>query len=178
MAVWEALDSILEMGMGIAGFSAVVIAFGRREWTSKTMLLLPSVLDIAFVTVVLAFIPMILLTTTLSQPVVWQIASAATAAYIAVVIPYRTVRIRQLFFNPINRGRRLSLAVNTLILGLSLANVFWLHTGWPHLAALVLMLALSFGVFSFLVTELWINPAFEPTGGNGRECDQANWLRR
>ncbi len=178
MAAWEALDSILEVGIAIAGFSGVVIAFGRKEWSSRAMFLLPTLLDIAFLTVVLAFIPLILLTTSITQPVVWQIASAATATYVAVVIPYRTVRIKQLFLDPSHLGRRLGLIVNILVFGLSLINVFWLHTSWPHLTSLLLMLLLAFGVFSFLVTELWTNLANVSGGAVKRRQDQDNWLRR
>ena len=155
MANWETLDSILEVGIGIAGFSGVVIAFGRGNWSARTMHLLPTLLDISFVVIVLAFVPMILLSTEIAHPLVWQITSGLTATYVAIVIPYRSLRIKKLLLDPSNLGRQLGLLMNASVFALSLSNVLWLRCEWPHLTALVTMLVLAFGVFSLLVTELW-----------------------
>ena len=157
MLVLEVLDSILEVGIGIAGFSGVIIAFGRGQWSSRVMLLLPTLLDLAFVVIVLAFVPMILLSAKIPHALIWQITSGFTAMYIAVIVPYRLARMKQLGLVPSNRG--LALLVNAFIFGLSLSNLLWLRSEWPHLVALVSMLVLAFGVFSFLVAELWTVPA-------------------
>ena len=71
MGSWETLDSILEVGIGIAGFSGVVVAFGRGEWSNRAIHLLPTLLDLSFVVIVLSFIPMILLSTDMQVNWVW-----------------------------------------------------------------------------------------------------------
>lgn len=154
--VLETLDSILEVGIGIAGFSGVIIAFGRGEWSARAMHLLPTLLDLAFVVIVLSFVPMILLSTEIPHALIWKITSALTATYIAVVVPYRLTRMKQLGLAPSSRG--LGLLMNAFVFGLSLCNLLWLTSEWPHLVALVTMLVLAFGVFSFLVAELWTTP--------------------
>ncbi len=152
--VLQTLDSILEVGIGIAGFSGVVIAFGRGDWSARAMHLLPTLLDISFVVIVLSFVPMVLLSTNIASALIWQIASGLTAMYIAMVIPYRSLRLKQLHLDPSKRGRQLGLLINAAVFALSLANVFWLQSEWPHLVSLVTMLVLAFGVFSFLVSEV------------------------
>lgn len=168
MGSWETLDSILEVGIGIAGFSGVVVAFGRGEWSTRAIHLLPTLLDLSFVVIVLSFIPMIMLSTDMQVSSVWRASSTLTALYIAAVLPYRAMRMRRLGLERTGLSRYLGVGLNSLALLLSFANIFWIQAPWPHLVSLVLMLVLAFGVFSYLVTELWtspIHPTLGPTLG-------------
>lgn len=166
MGSWQTLDSILQVGISIAGFSGVLIAFGRREWSSRAIHLLPTLLDLSFVVIVLSFVPMILLSTDMQVTSVWQTSSALTALYIAAVLPYREVRMRRLALERTDLSRSLGLGLNSFVLLLSGANILWIQAQWPHLVSLVLMLILAFGVFSYLVTELWTSPIHSRPGAN------------
>lgn len=155
MNSWDALSSVLEVGIGIAGFSGIVVAFGRGQWSRCALHLLPSLLDISLVVLVLSFVPMILLSAGLSEALIWQCTSGLTALYLAVVLPYRSHRLKKLGIQRTGGGRVFGLSLNSAVLILSVLNMVWLRAAWPHLVALVVMLILAFGVFSYLVAEMW-----------------------
>ncbi len=171
----EALDSVLEVGIGIAGFSGVIIAFNRGHWSIRQLHLLPTLLDLSFITLFLGFVPMVLIVMALSDETVWRIASCLATLYLVAILPLRSSRLSRLGIDYLSTGRIASLALHLAMLGLSTANMLWLATFWPHLAVLVTLLLLAFGVFAQLVSELWARD-FEDSNPN--DLRQASTERR
>jgi hypothetical protein len=90
---WEAaLGSVIEVAVGIAGFSGIVAAVGRRregQWDPMDQLLLRVLLLASGIAILFSFLPFTLIE--LMEPrLVWRILSGLLAAWVLGIAIIRT----------------------------------------------------------------------------------------
>jgi hypothetical protein len=153
------LTTAAEVAVAIGGFSGIVVVLGPRrgeEWPASSRLLLSALLLMAIAIVGFAFLPLLLRAAAVSERTLWPIASALHAVYLTCVVGYR---IRQMHrFPKDQRHLPAQPLIGVTVLGvlvLQACNGLWLQAPWPYLAAIVLMVLGSFGVFAALLWQLW-----------------------
>jgi hypothetical protein len=147
----DLLTTLAQLGVTIAGFSGIVVALGSRargEWSERDWRLLAALLETSGAVVLWSLLPMLLLAAELPAPRVWLLSSASWAlGYIAILAR----DARKIAQNPRrDADRGLILLVYVTVGGalvLQAVNLLWMRVAWPHLAALTLLLALSFVAF-------------------------------
>jgi hypothetical protein len=157
------LTTAVEVAIAIAGFSGIVVVLGprhARDWPETARLLLSALLLMAIAIVAFGFLPLLLGAAGVSERL-WPIASALHAVYLLCITAHR---IRGRMRLPRDQ-RRITVqepvagaVLATAVVGafaLQVANVFWLQTPWPYLAAIVLMVLAALGVFAALLWSLW-----------------------
>jgi hypothetical protein len=154
------LTTAIEVAIGIAGFSAVVMAIGPRsgnEWPESARLALSALLLMSLSTVVFGFLPLLLLSAAAPESTTWRISSGTHATYLVAVGVYRSRQLLRLPDDGIPRTN-LSVVVGmvlVVIILLQVTNAFWLCMPWPYLTSIVLMVVLAFTVFVGLLWRLW-----------------------
>ena len=154
--------SAIEVGIGIAGFSGIVAVLGHRSagaWTRADRGRMSILLQTSFATVLLSFLPLLLGGTIADSGILWAICSGTYAAYNALSVVIRYPRIRELRKDPKNEvgGTYFYFVISGIAISvlLQLANVFWLHTGWPYALGVLWTMTFSFTQFVRLMRVLW-----------------------
>ena len=154
----ETLNLIVEAAVAIAGFSGVVIAFGRRaagEWSLVERARFRNLLLTAFLVLFLSLLMLVLLHANTTPATTWRIGSGlwsiiAIERSVATIRAY--VRIPQ--EDPQHPGVgavAIILGVTLLIVLLSVGNVFVLKEFWPFLTAQVWLFAAACYFFTRLL---------------------------
>lgn len=158
------LVTVAEISIGIAGFSGILVAIlmGNREAREDPGLriALSALLLTCVFLLVMSFMPLILLATSIASSTVWLVSSALVGTAQAVVL---LVRIRQTRLAGVRLGRsevparmiRISLACVVSAMVLHGINAGWLRTDWPYLTAVVLYLLFSFSIFVGMLWGIW-----------------------
>ena len=161
----DALTTVAEIAIAIAGFSGVAAVLGRRsqgEWTPLDVLRLRMLLRISFSIVIFCFLPIVLLSASIAADSTWALSSAAWLAQFAVnaaLFGREGRRIAKLAGESIERGR----VVRLLLLGggiavLHVLNIVAVREAWPYLAALVASLTAPFAQFLRLMRSVLGSP--------------------
>ena len=150
------LTSVIEVGIGIAGFSGIVAALSRTrsDWPEVarvyfSILLLMSISQVAF-----AFLPMLLATTGFAEEHMWRISSVVWLAWSGAILIVRITQFRR-------TGSSATPAMGATLLGfvvgfsLQTANVVYFNTAWPYLTTIVGGLLIAFSFFVQLLREIW-----------------------
>ena len=149
-----------EVGIGLAGFSAVAVAIAasrtaddrRAEWVH-----LRSLLQSSFAVVLLAYLPMVLSAADVETTTLWRIASGVYLAYLGVT---SIVVVRS--------GDRTAIGTTPWVVvvslvgvstGFNLYNLVAAHGAWPYLAALASGLSIAFSQFAFVIRRLFFSSA-------------------
>ena len=150
----DALTTVAEIAIAIAGFSGVAAVLGRRsqgEWSPLDVLRLRMLLRISFSIVIFCFLPIVLLSASIAADSTWALSSGAWLAAFAVNFSLDAregQRIVKLTDAPIERGyvaRILMLAGGMVVL--HVLNIVTVREAWPYLAALVANLIAPFAQF-------------------------------
>ncbi len=157
----ETLIVLVEASVAIAGFSGVVIVFGRRatgEWSRIERARLRNLLWTSFMVLFLSLLTLVLLHAGTAPATTWRIGSGVWSI---IAIQRIVVTIRAYVRIPREDPQSPGIMVATIILGgtvlvvlLSLGNVFALKEFWPFLAAQVWL----FGMACYSFARLLFSP--------------------
>ena len=154
---WESvLSSAIEAGIGIVGFSGIIVAIssrGQGEWSSVDRVRLYSVLGSSFGPIFLAFLPFILLSAGMPIVLTWRVGSAIFFLSLAVVA---VIRFRQ-FRRASSQLSRHDSAIFVFVVGLlalQIANVAVIGADWPYLVGVVGGLGIAAAQFVRLLLQL------------------------
>jgi len=155
MVDFDALLTIAELAIAVAGFSVVISVFiARGHLTQDDRSRFTWLFTTAFVTALLAYVPIILNQAGLSGPILWRTASSVMiVVWFASMIPWLVLmrrKRRDLSKSPLGVGEPYALLIPALFnLGIQVANTwgrFWVPSSayylvgtlvWLYAAALV-----------------------------------------
>ncbi len=160
MAYADALSTLAEVAIAIAGFSGIVAVFGRRSsghWSTAERTRLIGLLVMSFTAVFFSVAPFVLLSVPVSESTCWRWLSALLAASrlvsgaVLLRVALGALRI------PITK-RETSLVTSATFIGGDFlvalvlgANALAFGLLWPYLAAIVWVLAEAAVIFIRLV---------------------------
>ncbi len=154
---WESvLSSAIEAGIGIVGFSGIIVAIssrGQGQWSSVDRVRLYSVLGSSFGPIFLAFLPFILLSAGMPIVLTWRVGSAIFFLSLAVIA---VIRFRQ-FKTASPQLSRHELAIFVFVgvlLTLQIVNVAVVGAAWPYLIGVVGGLSIAAAQFVRLLLQL------------------------
>jgi hypothetical protein len=157
----DALATIAEIAIAIAGFSGVAAVLGRRsqgEWSSIDVFRLRVLLLSSFSIVVLCFLPIVLNLASLTPSLVWPLSSGVCVAMFVLVAAVRTTQIRRLTRttgDPLERRYAFSLgALFLTMFALHVVNLLLVRGAWPYVAAVVCNLVIPFSFFVRLLRTI------------------------
>ena len=154
---WESvLSSAIEAGVGIVGFSGIIVAVssrGQGEWSSVERVRLFSLLGSSFSAVFFAFLPYILLSAGMPIVLTWRVGSAIFFLSLAVVA---VIRFRQFKKASPQMSRQESTTFLFIggLLALQIVNVVVIGADWPYLVAVLGALAIAAAQFVRLLLKL------------------------
>jgi hypothetical protein len=161
-----AIDSILsgaiEVGIGIVGFTGVIVALAssrglKNSWTMRFQTLLFT----AIATVMFSFLPYLVLLFNLDDRVLWMICSGVYVLYLPIIILIRTKQVVRLHVdgNTEEIMARLvfgGFGIGMLIIGvLQVLNLVVFQTYWPYLTMVIFYVFFSLSVFAVITLVLW-----------------------
>jgi len=154
--------SVIEVGIGIAGFAGVVAVLGRRsagEWTRADRGRMSILLQTSFATVLLSFLPLLVSGMVADRAALWRICGGIYVAYWVVSVAIRLPRLSEIRRDPENEvdDAYLYFVLSGIAISvvLQLANVFWLRTGWPYAVGVLWTMTFSFTQFVRLMRVVW-----------------------
>ena len=147
---WDsALSTAAEVGIGIAGFSAIFAAVSRRDperWGSNQQIAFNVLLVASGAAIFACLMPFLLLSAGLSGGTPWAITSAVYGPWLIWIV---TVRLRQ------QRQAGISLSwvvpVSYLSGAIVTVNVFYPTAPWPYLIGVYWQLFVAFRSFLILM---------------------------
>ncbi|MFT7214727.1 MAG: hypothetical protein ACI9XK_004998 [Granulosicoccus sp.] len=145
------LTSVLEVSIGIAGFSGIVAALGSRarKLSAEARLYLRVLLTASFLCILSSFLPLLLEAGGITGSRVWTIPSTVWVSLFFGVIVFRIYESRKA---PSQFLKRPVIAMAAVLgasaTALCLANIFIIQSAWPYLVTTVLILFA--GAFSFV----------------------------
>ncbi len=150
----DALTTVAEIAIAIAGFSGIAAVLGRRsdgEWAPTDVLRLRLLLRASFAIVILCFLPIVLSSASVAPKMTWALSSGASLVWFCAsgVFVIREAR-RITRFAGESIERRYAALILSLGVGASTLhalNVVAVQEAWPYLAGLVAMLTLPFSQF-------------------------------
>jgi hypothetical protein len=162
MRVDDTLRTLAELGVALAGFSGIVIALGSRargEWSPLDRRWLSILLSASFGAVLWSLVPLLLLASDLPESWVWLLSSAGWLIHAIAALAVRTRQLTTSRRSDAAAPDRGFLAFAMAGVGAAIvaqsANVLSLHASWPHLAAVMWWLILSFAAFVRLLQGSW-----------------------
>lgn len=153
------LTTAIEVAIGIAGFSAIVVAIGPRsgsEWPEAARVALSALLLMSISTVVFGFVPLLLLSAAVLEGTVWPLSSRMHSLYLIAVATYRLRQTSRLPRGEVRRGSLIAIfGIFVLTVSIQAMNALWLQLPWPYLTSIVLMVIGAFTLFAVLLWQLW-----------------------
>ena len=149
------LSAAIQVAIGIAGFTGIIIALSggakirTRERISVSILLLASI-----ATVALSFLPMILLNAGVAGASVWMTSSIIFIVYFVSIVSYRFYEFHHLG-TVMPRPILLGIFILSICAILQVANAIFIRESWPYLILVVSYVMYSFLVFAYLLWTLW-----------------------
>ncbi|MCH7600462.1 MAG: hypothetical protein IH973_11955 [Myxococcales bacterium] len=153
----DTLSILVEAAVAIAGFSGVVVVFGRRateEWSDLEMIRIRNLLATSFAVLFLSLVTLLLLHAGVAPETTWVIGSAIWSAFVAVQVTQLLRNLHTTTGDP----QRTSTPVVALFIGVSLAlvllnlwNALAFRQFWPFLAAQIWLFAVACFTFTLLL---------------------------
>jgi len=151
-----------EIGIGVAGFSSIAAALFTRSRPGKNhaqWLQFRTLLVTSFGVTLLAYIPMVLGSTSLEEPGIW---TASSAVYFVWVLLNSVIAFSDQEFRTLLRTRgatrlfaMISMVFVILSFSLNLMNSLFVHASWPYLTALACGISIAFIQFASMLHMLW-----------------------
>ena len=150
----DALTTVAEIAIAIAGFSGIAAVLGRRsdgEWAPTDVLRLRLLLRASFAIVILCFLPIVLSSASGAPKMTWALSSGAWIVWFGTSIAFairEARRISKLTGEPIERRyAALAGSLGVGVMTLHALNVVAIQEAWPYLADLVAGLTVPFSLF-------------------------------
>ncbi len=151
----DVLVVMAQLGVAIAGFNGIATALSRSrgERRSEARRVAGSVLVTASTAMIAwSVAPLVLLTTSISPPRVWQMSSLGWAAYQVAITAYRARESRNLGLR-LPGAMWIGLAPAFACIGLQIWNGVVAAEAWPHLVGVASSLLVAMTTFFILVHE-------------------------
>jgi hypothetical protein len=161
-----AADSILsgaiEVGVGVVGFTGVIVALASSR-VRKDALTLPfqTLLFTAIATVMFAFLPYLALLFDLNDNLLWMICSGVYLLYLPIIM---LIRIKQVSKFSVEVPTEYIMVRRVLggfgfgmlpIGALQILNLFLFQTYWPYLTLVIFYVFFSLSTFAMITLMLW-----------------------
>ena len=152
---WDAaLGSVIEVAVGIAGFSGIVAAVGRRregQWDPMDQLLLRVLLLASGIAILFSFLPFTLIE--LMEPrLVWRILSGLLAAWVLGIAIIRTRQGAQLgAVRKVGLGNPFLLIGALLVFLVLAANALWFGKSSLYVVGVLWQVTIAFIAFVYLL---------------------------
>jgi hypothetical protein len=161
-----ATDSILsgaiEVGVGILGFSGVIVALASGRVHKEYLTVhFHTLLFTAIVTVMLSFLPYLMLLFDLNDSLLWMICSGVYIVYAPIILSIRRKQISKFGVEDhieYKMARRVlsGFGIGILAIGaLQLLNLFVFQTYWPYLVLVVYYVFFSLSSFGVITLMMW-----------------------
>ena len=154
---WESvLSSAIEAGIGIVGFSGIIVAIssrGQGQWSSVDRVRLYSVLGSSFGPIFFAFLPFILLSAGMPIVLTWRVGSALFFLSLTIVAVMRFRQFKRASPQLSRQDSAIFVFVGVL-LALQIANVVVIGADWPYLVAVIGGLSIAAAQFVRLLLNL------------------------
>ncbi len=143
----EVLTSIIEVGIGIAGFSSIIVTLSRYKMTEQIKMAFRQLWLQSGVIITFSAIPLIMATTRIDPDSIYVYCSYLYFVILVVGFTFGPVakRYRQ---HPI-------LLIVLLFPVLILTNALFLGEAWPYLAVLLAGVLVAFLSFFQMIQYLW-----------------------
>jgi hypothetical protein len=157
----DALATIAEIAIAIAGFSGVAAVLGRRsqgEWSPLDVFRLRELLLSSISIVVLCFVPIVLSLSPLTPSLVWVLSSgvwAATLVFVTATQSSHGLRAARGGAEPVEP--RMIVFMSLIAVAIFLfhgTNILIFRAGWPYVAAAVCSLLVPFFYFVRLLRTI------------------------
>lgn len=152
------LTTAIEVGVGIVGFTGIVIALIGRKRTGLYRILVSALLISSIATIAFSYLPLFLIEISVKPPMLWMVCSGILVLYIPTVAVVRYLQFGSL--ENIDKEwegemyiwitRLLTIVMIALAL-LQLVNVFYLQAQWPYILVVVSYVLLSLSIFAILI---------------------------
>lgn len=143
------LTSFIEVGIGIAGFSSIVVALSRSAITEDMKIAFLQIWIQSGAIITFSAIPLLLEATQIDRDSVYVISSYFYGVFLTVVMIFGPMR-KRFKAHPI-------LIVGLLLPFVVLFNAISLGQAWPYLLALLAGIFIAFLSFYQLISEMWNN---------------------
>ena len=143
------LTSFIEVGIGIAGFSSIVVTLTRSTITDKVSATFLQIWIQSAAIICFSAIPLLLDTTSVEPQNIYVISSFLYGCFLTLIMIFGPLR-KRFKDHPI------------LIVGLSfpiivLGNAIFYGLAWPYISILLAGIMLAFLSFYQLITNMWSN---------------------
>ena len=143
------LTSFIEVGIGIAGFSSIVVALSRSAITEDMKIAFLQIWIQSGAIIIFSAIPLILEATQIDRDLVYVISSYFYGVFLTMVMIFGPMR-KRLKAHPI-------LIIGLLFPLIVLFNAVFLWQAWPYLLILLGGIFIAFLSFYQLIKEMWTN---------------------
>jgi len=157
----DALATIAEIAIAVAGFSGVAAVLGRRsqgEWSPEDVFRLRALLLSSFSIVFFCFVPIVLGLAALAPSRIWALSSGAWLAWLIFTAALRISqgrRISKATGDRLDRRYMVVLAsIGVAALLLHGTNLLIFRVEWPYVAAAVCILIAPFSYFFRLLRTI------------------------
>ena len=141
------LTSIIEVGIGIAGFSSIVVTLTRTTITEKIKVTFLQIWMQSAAIIFFSALPLLLGTTELDPHYIYVISSFLYGLFLAVIMVFGPMR-KRLKDHPI-------LMITYSFPVIVLANAIFFGLAWPYISILLAGVLIAFLSFYQLITNLW-----------------------
>lgn len=149
------LSSTIQVGIAIAGFTGIVLAVKSRNNLHHVQKILISILLISSIAaVVFSFLPMLLISASISESNTWALSSSIFLIYFIGIIIYRRYQFRKTSTD-IPTAIQILISLFAMAAVLQIPNIFYFKAAWPYLILLIIYILYSFSVFVQLLWLFW-----------------------
>jgi len=141
------LTSIIEVGIGIAGFSSIVVTLTRTTITENIKITFLQIWIQSAAIIFFSAIPLLLYTTQLDPHYIYVISSFLYGLFLAYTVAFGPVR-KRFKDHPI-------LMIVLLFPVIIFANAIFFGLAWPYISILLAGVLIAFLSFYQLITNLW-----------------------
>lgn len=143
----ELLSNFIEVGIGIAGFSSIVVALSRHVISDQVKLAFLQLWIQSGAIIVFSSLPLLLGTAGVRDNLTYVIASASYGIYLTCVFIFTPAR-KRFRSHPI-------LLVGLLFPAICFANAYYLGSSWPYLSVILGGILIAFISFYQLIKMTW-----------------------
>ena len=143
----DLLTSLIEVSIGIAGFSSVIAAISRRRLTKKMRLAFLQLWIQSTLLIIFCSTPLLANSAGLDDKTAYTVGSYFYTVCLTIIILFSPIKQR-FKTNPV-------LMAGISFPFISLFNAVYLQAAWPYLLLILLGIIVAFRTFYELLKELW-----------------------
>jgi hypothetical protein len=165
MDATSALDSIIEVAIGLAGFSGIIAAVGQRNpggWGAADQLRLEILLTASGAALVFAFLPFVL-AGFMNDPLVWRCSSAVVALWTGGISIFRLRQASSVGIDNAFGLRSWRLGLQATIVLMLIGNVLWWASASLYVLGVLWGLYVAFMTFVRLLLAAWRKSLDDPS---------------